>query len=262
MPVWLSWLKVCEYDLWVCLVGCKNYPNLLSVIFLHFWSLAERSARPGRLMTLMSWLSNQGSQLMPDTGQTPNYLQPQFEWVLTICCWWWWWHWPRVTSLSVIITLHYAFWYCGVSRSCWPINMELKFSSHSCHQFWDAWIKVTREGPPPPHSNNGQIPAILLLLFWINVRCEIFERFGQFMTVVTGRYWRFIYRGLTAWHQPILNSPVQLDISQLQSNSSQPAIPGNSSFSGWSVIVSGPGGHWGLSILSVIMSPFVSTRQD
>ena len=100
-----------------------------------------------------------------------------------------------------------------------PANIKLKFSSHSSHQLWVAWIKVTREGPPPTLSNNGQIPAILLLLFWINVRCEIFERFGQFMTVVTWLYWRYIYRGLNTNQSSALLS--NLTSRQLQSNSSQ-----------------------------------------
>ena len=77
---------------------------------------------------------------------------------------------------------------------------------------------MTREGPPPPLSNNGQIPSILLLLFWINVRCEIFERFGQFMTVVTW-YIGDIYRELNIIQSSSLLS--NLTSQQFQSNSSQ-----------------------------------------
>ena len=202
MSLWWWKIKLSQCDFWVYNVGCR-ITRTLQLCNCYFSSFLKsgraecQAGRPGRLMTLMSSLSNQGSQLMPAPRQT--LLPPQwdsFNSVVVDGV-------KRSPGLLVCLSLCTAL---SVQSPAWLANISLKFSSHSSHQLWVAWIKVTREGPPPPLSNNGQIPAILLLLFWINVRCEIFERFGQFMTVVT-RYIGDISIG--DWeHQPILSSSV------------------------------------------------------
>lgn len=139
---WKIKLSQCDFCVYNVGVGITRTLQLCNCYFSSFLKSGRaecQAARPGRLMTLMSSLSNQGSQLMPAPRQT--LLPPQwdsFNSVVVVDGV------ERSPGPLVCLSLCTAL---SVQSPAWLANISLKFSSHSSHQLWVGWIKVTREGP-------------------------------------------------------------------------------------------------------------------